>query len=52
MPNIPRTQRTWSQLPPPLRRSLLWLNAGTLLRDRDLLDLAWPHRARQSAQRT
>jgi hypothetical protein len=42
MPNIPHAQRTWDQLSPPLRRSLLWLNAGTLLRLGDLLDLAWP----------
>src|SRR3954466_6044015 len=42
MPNTPRAQRTWDQLSWPLRRSLLWLNAGTLLRVRDLLDLAWP----------
>ncbi len=42
MPNTPRAQRSWDQLSWPLRRSLLWLNAGTLLRARDLLDLAWP----------
>jgi len=42
MPNIPHAQRSWDQLSPPLRRALLWLNAGMLLRDRDLLDLAWP----------
>jgi hypothetical protein len=42
MPNIPHTKRAWHQLSLPLRRSLLWLNAGTLLRERDLLDLAWP----------
>ena len=44
MPNIPRADRTWDQLSPPLRRSLLWLNAGMLVRDHDLLDLAWPAR--------
>jgi hypothetical protein len=38
----PRAQRNWDQLSWPLRRSLLWLNAGTLLRARDLLALAWP----------
>src|SRR5215213_6952890 len=42
MPNIPHAQRSWDQLSPPLRRALLWLNAGMLLRNRDLLDLAWP----------
>jgi hypothetical protein len=42
MPNTPRAQRSWDQLSSPLRRSLLWLNASTLLRVRDLLDLAWP----------
>lgn len=46
MPNRPRAKRTWDQLAPPLRRSLLWLNAGTLLRTEDLLAIAWPQAAR------
>jgi hypothetical protein len=53
MPNISRAHRRWDQLSPQLRRSLLWLNAGTLLRSRDLLDLAWPeaHADRRNARK-